>query len=117
MTGHDGQAEPQVGIRQHHGQRSCEKEATRKMNLSSCPTSGGSMTVQHDPDRSRFLLPLSDGEADLTAVGARPQGGFHLMTTCPYVQAWLRKHPDERRARRSSGSCSRGPTLRQHLDV
>jgi predicted GNAT family acetyltransferase len=26
---------------------------------------------------------------------AREQG-FQVMATCPYVKAWLRKHPDER---------------------
>ena len=86
------------------------------------------MTVQHDPERSRFVLPLSDGAAELTyamfsedvldlqhteippsgrgrgagdalvraALAYARERGFHVMTTCPYVQAWLRKHPDER---------------------
>jgi predicted GNAT family acetyltransferase len=86
------------------------------------------MTVQHDPERSRFVLPLSDGEAELTyamfsedvldlqhteippsgrgrgagdalvraALAYAREQGFHVMTTCPYVQVWMQKHPDER---------------------
>jgi predicted GNAT family acetyltransferase len=88
------------------------------------------MTVQHDPERQRFVIPLADGEAALlyTIFGddmldlrhtevprsARRQGvgdalvraaldyarehDFHLIVTCPYVQRWLRKHPEERPA-------------------
>lgn len=86
------------------------------------------MTVQHDPERSRFFIPLSDGVAELiydrfsedvldlqhTEIPRSGRGhgvgdalvratlayarehGFQVMATCPYVQAWLRKHPDER---------------------
>jgi len=86
------------------------------------------MTVQHDPDRSRFFVALPDGDAqllyamfgddvlDLQHTEVPPSGkghgvgdalvrhalayarerGFRVMATCPYVQAWLRRHPDER---------------------
>jgi uncharacterized protein len=86
------------------------------------------MTVQHDPDHSRFFVPLPGGDAQLlyamfgddvldlqhTEVppSAKGQGvgdalvrralayarerGLRVMATCPYVQAWLRRHPDER---------------------
>jgi uncharacterized protein len=86
------------------------------------------MTVQHDPDHSRFLVALPGGDAQLlyamfgddvlnlqhTEVppSAKGQGvgdalvrhvlayacerGLRVMATCPYVQAWLRRHPDER---------------------
>lgn len=86
------------------------------------------MTVQHDPDHSRFLVALPGGDAHLeyamfgddvlnlqhTEVppSAKGQGvgdalvrhalayarerGLRVMATCPYVQAWLRRHPDER---------------------
>jgi predicted GNAT family acetyltransferase len=86
------------------------------------------MTVQHDPSRSRFVVALPDGDAELlyamfgddvinlehTEVPASGKGqgvgdalvraalayakerGFRVMATCPYVQAWLRRHPAER---------------------
>ena len=86
------------------------------------------MTVQHEPSRSRFVVALPDGDAELiyamfatdvinlehTEVPASGKGqgvgdalvraalayarerGFRVMATCPYVQAWLRRHPDER---------------------
>jgi len=86
------------------------------------------MTVRHDPDHSRFLVPLPDGDAQLVYAmfgddvlnlqhteippSAKGQGvgdalvrhalayarerGLQVMATCPYVQAWLRRHPDER---------------------
>ena len=86
------------------------------------------MTVQHDPSRSRFLVALPDGDAELvyamfaddvmdlqhTEVPASGKGkdvggalvraalahardrGFRVMASCPYVQAWLRRHPGER---------------------
>jgi predicted GNAT family acetyltransferase len=86
------------------------------------------MIVQHDPDRSRFFVPLPDGDAQLvyamfgddvlnlqhTEVPASAKGqgvsdalvrhalayarerGLRVMATCPYVQTWLRRHPDER---------------------
>lgn len=86
------------------------------------------MTVQHDPSRSRFVVALPDGDAELlyamfgddvinlehTEVPASGKGqgvgdalvraalayakerGFRVMATCPYVQAWLRRHPGER---------------------
>jgi uncharacterized protein len=86
------------------------------------------MTVQHDPERSRFFVPLADGEAELfyepfsedvldlqhTEVPPSGQGhgvgdalvraalayareqGLRVIATCPYVQAWLRRHPEER---------------------
>jgi predicted GNAT family acetyltransferase len=87
-------------------------------------------TVRHEPERSRFVVSLPDGEAELrygpfaddvldlqhTEVpsSGRGQGigdalvraaldyargrGMRVMATCPYVQSWLRKHPDERPA-------------------
>ena len=86
------------------------------------------MTVQHDPDQSRFLVALPGGDAQLVYAmfgddvlnlqhtevppSAKGQGvgdalvrhalayardrGLRVMATCPYVQAWLRRHPDER---------------------
>jgi uncharacterized protein len=86
------------------------------------------MTVQHDPERSRFFIPLNDGVAELlyelfsedvldlqhteiprsgrglgvgdalvrAALTYAREHGFQVMATCPYVQAWLGKHPDER---------------------
>jgi predicted GNAT family acetyltransferase len=86
------------------------------------------MTVQHDPARSRFVVALADGDAELrydmfaddvinlqhTEVPASGKGhgvgdalvraalayarerGLQVMATCPYVQAWLRRHPGER---------------------
>lgn len=86
------------------------------------------MTVQHDPARSRFVVALADGDAELlydmfaddvinlqhTEVPASGKGhgvgdalvraalayarerGLRVMATCPYVQAWLRRHPEER---------------------
>jgi predicted GNAT family acetyltransferase len=84
--------------------------------------------VRHDPDHSRFVVPLTDGDAELiyapfsddvldlqnTEVPPSGQGrgigealvraalayarehGMRVMATCPYVRAWLRKHPEER---------------------
>ncbi|HKT59490.1 MAG TPA: GNAT family N-acetyltransferase [Gemmatimonadales bacterium] len=86
------------------------------------------MTVQHDTARSRFVIALPDGDAqllyamfaddviDLQHTEVPPSGkgkgvgdalvraalahararGFRVMATCPYVQAWLRRHPEER---------------------
>jgi len=86
------------------------------------------MTVQHDPARSRFVVTLPDGDAELiygmfaddvidlqhTEVPASAQGkgvgdalvraalayarerDLRVIATCPYVQAWLRRHPEER---------------------
>jgi predicted GNAT family acetyltransferase len=97
------------------------------------------MTVQHDPEHSRFFVPLADGDAelfyapfgddilDLQHTQVPPSGhgigvgdalvraalayarseGLQVMATCPYVQAWLRRHPEERPstgAGRSGGS-------------
>lgn len=88
------------------------------------------MHVRHDPDRSRFFLPLPDGDAeivyapfsedvlDLQHTEVPPSGrgsgiaddliraalsyarehGMRVMASCPYVRAWLRKHPAERPA-------------------
>jgi hypothetical protein len=85
------------------------------------------MTVQHDQQRSRFVVPLADGDAQLVygpftddildlqhteiPPSGRGQGvgdglvraalayarerGLRVIATCPYVQAWLRRHPDE----------------------
>jgi predicted GNAT family acetyltransferase len=30
------------------------------------------------------------------ALAYARENGFHVMATCPYVQAWLQRHPDER---------------------
>ena len=80
------------------------------------------MTVQHDSQHSRFFVPLADGEAELlfelqhTEVPPSGKGhgigdalvraalahardqGLRVIATCPYVQAWLRRHPEERPA-------------------
>jgi hypothetical protein len=86
------------------------------------------VTVQHDPQHSRFFVPLPDGDAELlyapfsedivelTHTEVPPSGQGHgvgdalvraalayargqslrVIATCPYVQAWLRRHPGER---------------------
>ena len=86
------------------------------------------MTVQHDVERSRFVVSLPDGEAQLvyapfgddllelqhTEVPPSGHGqgvgdalvraalayararDLNVIATCPYVQAWLRRHPEER---------------------
>jgi uncharacterized protein len=83
------------------------------------------MNVQHDTGRSRFVITLDDGEAELVYAmvggdaidlqhtevprGDRNKGvadalvrealayarehELRVVPTCPYVQAWLRKHP------------------------
>jgi predicted GNAT family acetyltransferase len=88
------------------------------------------VAVRHDPERSRFVVDLPDGPAELrygefgedvldlqhtevppsgrgkgvgdalvrAALGYARQRGARVMATCPYVQAWLRRHPDERPA-------------------
>jgi len=89
---------------------------------------GAPLTVQHDSEHHRFVVPLPDGEAelfyepfaddiiDLQHTEVPPSGKGHgvgdalvraalayarernlrVMATCPYVQAWLRRHPTER---------------------
>ena len=91
------------------------------------------MTVRHDPEHSRFVVSLSDGDAQLlyapfgddvldlqhTEVPPSGQGqgisdalvraalayarehGLRVMATCPYVQTWLRRHPEERPGERA----------------
>jgi hypothetical protein len=86
------------------------------------------MTIQHDAQGHRFVLPLADGEARLvygyfsdeildlqhTEIPASGHGqgvgdalvraalayarehGLRVIATCPYVQAWLKRHPGER---------------------
>jgi uncharacterized protein len=86
------------------------------------------VTVQHDPEHSRFVVALPDGEAQLvyapfsedvidlqhTDVPASGHGQgvadalvraalayarehqLRVIATCPYVQAWLQRHPEER---------------------
>ena len=88
------------------------------------------VSVRHDEERSRFVVDLPDGEAeliygefsedvlDLQHTEIPPSGrgkglgdalvraalryararGARVMATCPYVQAWLRRHPEERPA-------------------
>ena len=89
-----------------------------------------SPAVRHEPDRSRFVVELPEGEAELvygafaddvidlqhTEVPRARRGkgvgdalvraalayarsrGARVMATCPYVQQWLRRHPEERPA-------------------
>jgi uncharacterized protein len=91
------------------------------------------VTVEHDPERSRFLVRLPDGDAELfydhfsddvldlqhtevppsgkgqgvgdalvrAALAYAREQGMRVMATCPYVQAWLRRHPSERPAAHS----------------
>jgi predicted GNAT family acetyltransferase len=91
---------------------------------------GGAFPVRHDPEGSRFVVDLPDGEAELVygdftegvldlqhtevpsagrgrgvgdalvraALGYARERGARVMATCPYVQAWLRRHPGERPA-------------------
>jgi uncharacterized protein len=86
------------------------------------------MPVQHDPEHSRFFVPLVDGDAELiyapfsedvldlqhtevppsghghgvgdalvrAALAYAREHGLRVMATCPYVQAWLRRHPEAR---------------------
>jgi uncharacterized protein len=86
------------------------------------------IAVRHDPERTRFVVDLPEGQAELrygefaedvldlqhTEVPPAGRGrgigdalvraalhyarerGARVMATCPYVQAWLRRHPDER---------------------
>jgi predicted GNAT family acetyltransferase len=86
------------------------------------------VTVQHDPEHSRFFVPLPDGDAELlyapfsedilelmhtevppsgkghgvgdalvrAALAYAREQGLEVIATCPYVQAWLRRHPGER---------------------
>ena len=86
--------------------------------------------VRHEPERSRFVVELPEGEAELlygafaedvidlqhTEVPRAGRGkgvgdalvraalayararGARVMATCPYVQQWLRRHPEERPA-------------------
>lgn len=87
-----------------------------------------SAAVRHEPEHSRFVLDLPDGQAELrygefaddvldlqhTEVPPAGRGrgigdalvraalayargrGARVIATCPYVQTWLRRHPDER---------------------
>ena len=84
--------------------------------------------VRHEPARSRFVVDLPEGQAELhygqfaddvidlqhTEVPAAGRGrgvgdalvraalaharerGSRVRATGPYVQSWLRRHPDER---------------------
>lgn len=86
------------------------------------------MIVRHDPEGSRFVVSLRDGDAQLiyapfgddildlqhtevppsgqgegvgdalvrAALGYARERGLRVIATCPYVQAWLRRHPEER---------------------
>jgi predicted GNAT family acetyltransferase len=88
------------------------------------------VNVEHDPERSRFVVRLPDGDAELlydsfsedvldlqhtevppsgkgqgvgdalirAALAFARQQGKRVIATCPYVQAWLRRHPAERPA-------------------
>jgi predicted GNAT family acetyltransferase len=85
------------------------------------------MNVEHDMQRSRFVIPLNDGEAELVykfvgedaidlqhtavppvernkgvadllvraAVAYAREHELRVIATCPYVQAWVRRHPEE----------------------
>lgn len=85
------------------------------------------MTVRHDVDRSRFVVSLGAGEAQLVyarrgdnsidlqhtevpveernrgiadsmvraAVAYAREQKLRIIPTCPYVQAWFRRHPAE----------------------
>jgi predicted GNAT family acetyltransferase len=93
------------------------------------------MTVEHDPEHSRFVVPLSDGDAQLAyapfgddildlqhtevppsghgqgvgdalvraALAYARENGLHVIATCPYVQSWLRRHPEERPHQNAAG--------------
>jgi predicted GNAT family acetyltransferase len=86
------------------------------------------VAVRHEPQRSRFVVDLPDGQAELlygefaedvldlqhtevppsgrgrgvgdalvrAALSYARERGVRVMATCPFVQAWLRRHPDER---------------------
>jgi predicted GNAT family acetyltransferase len=86
------------------------------------------LAIRHQPERSRFVVHLADGEAELlygefgedvldlqhtevprsgrgkgvgdalvrAALAFARERGARVMATCPYVQSWLRRHPDER---------------------
>ena len=86
------------------------------------------VAVRHEPQRSRFVVDLPDGQAELlygefaedvldlqhtevppsgrgkgvgdalvrAALGYARERGARVMATCPFVQAWLRRHPGER---------------------
>ena len=88
------------------------------------------MTVQHDVENSRFVVPLEDGDAELvydqvgdaaidlkhTEVPRSAQGQgvadalvraaleyarsnqLRVIPSCPYVKAWLNRHPEEEAA-------------------
>jgi predicted GNAT family acetyltransferase len=86
------------------------------------------LAVRHEPERSRFVVDIPGGQAELlygefgdgildlqhtevppagrgkgvsdalvrAALGFAREQGARVMATCPYVQAWLRRHPGER---------------------
>ena len=86
------------------------------------------MNVRHDIQHSRFVLPVSGGEAKLVyalvgddaidlqhtevppsdrnqgiadalvraALAYAREHELRVVPSCPYVQAWVRKHPEER---------------------
>ena len=94
------------------------------------PNPTDAVAVRHEPERSRFVVDLPDGQAELlygefaedvldlqhtevppssrgkgvgdalvrAALAFARERGARVMATCPYVQAWLRRHPDERPA-------------------
>jgi predicted GNAT family acetyltransferase len=79
-------------------------------------TEDPTVAVRHEPERSRFVVDLPDGQAELlygefaedvldfqhTEVPesgrGKGVGDARVMATCPYVRAWLRRHPGERPA-------------------
>jgi hypothetical protein len=104
----------------------CEKGD--RLLVGNDPPARPGVPIRHDPDHSRFYLPLADGDAELiyapfsddvldlqhtelppsgqgrgigdalvrAALAHARERGMRVMATCPYVQAWLRRHPEER---------------------
>ena len=84
------------------------------------------MKVQHDVQNSRFVVPLTDAEAELVyslrdgtidlqhtevppadrnqgiadslvraAIAYARERELRVIPSCPYVKAWLKKHPSK----------------------
>jgi predicted GNAT family acetyltransferase len=99
-----------------------------RLPMGNDPPAPPRVPVRHDPDHSRFFLPLAEGDAELiyapfsddvldlqhtevppsgegrgigdalvrAALAYAREQRMRVMATCPYVQAWLRRHPEER---------------------